>query len=184
MKRLVIDSETGGLWPSKHSLLTIGMLLIDVKQNKLNFLDNEHIFIKHSEYSVSKTAMRINKIDLFEHHKKGVFPSVACKKINSFLDKHLLYNVPVVGHNVSFDIGFINSLFNSECFDYPFHKEKEDTMHLWNQLKKKGVVSPFYNSKLGTIAKHFEIDYSKAHDALADCHITAKVYHKILSMNT
>jgi len=35
---------------------------------------------------------------------------------------------------------------------------------------------------LATVANYFDIDYTKAHDALADCHITAQVYHKMLQI--
>jgi DNA polymerase III epsilon subunit-like protein len=182
MRRLVIDTETSGLRPDSHQVLTIGMSLIDVSPSKLQFVDERHLFVKHHEYNLSKTAMRITGIDINEHHKIGIFPKVACKKVNQFLDLHSLNTVPIVGHCVHFDKNFLRVMFEDEGLPLPFHHEKEDTRYIWERLKKQGLVNPFKNAKLGTIAEHFGIDYSQAHDALADCRITAKCYHKMLPM--
>ena len=182
MKRLVIDTETSGLRPEYHQVLTIGMSLIDVSPSKLKFIDESHLFVKHDDYNLSKTAMRINGININEHHKKGIFPKKACKEVHSFLDLHSLNKVPIVGHCVHFDKNFLTVMFEDEGFKLPFSQEKEDTRYIWENLKRKGLINPYKNAKLGTIAEHFGIDYSKAHDALADCRITAKVYHKMLPM--
>lgn len=183
MKRLFIDTETTGLSPTKHQVLTLGMVIAQIKDNKINLLDEKHLFIKHKKYNINPFAMRVNKINILEHNKIGLTPKSACKKINSFLENNSLFNTPIVGHNVSFDINFLNSLFSTECLDYPFHIQKEDTRLMWNNLKKQGLINPLYNSKLKTIAEHFQIDYSKAHNALSDCHITAQVYHRLMNLN-
>lgn len=184
MERLVIDTETGGLSPQAHSLLTVGMLLVDVTPKSLNFIDEAHVFVKHDEYNVGRTALAINGINLHEHSKIGVYSDKACGQINSFVDKHVLYETPILGHNVHFDVSFISALFEGERLKYPFCGMREDTMWIWRNFKKRGLVSPFANAKLGTIANHFDIDYSKAHDALADCKITAKVFQKLLNMDS
>ena len=183
MKRLVIDCETSGLEPMRHQILTIGMVFADVTPKKLDVLDERHLFVKHDKYRISKKAMEINKINLEKHHQVAVFPKVVCKKIHSFIGTNSLFSTPILGHNVHFDIGFLNALFNNTESDYPFCSIKEDTRYLWEDLKRKRIVNPFLNSKLGTLANHFNIDYGDAHDALVDCHITAKVYQKILGLN-
>jgi DNA polymerase III epsilon subunit-like protein len=182
MERLVIDTETGGLRPQEHSLLTVGMLLVDVTPKRLEFVDEAHVFVKHDEYNVSRMALAVNGIDLHEHNKIGVFADKACGQINSFVDKHVLYETPILGHNVHFDVGFISALFEGERLKYPFCRAKDDTRFIWQRFKREGRVSPFTNAKLGTIASHFDIDYSKAHDALEDCRITAKCFQGMLKM--
>ncbi|MAG40143.1 hypothetical protein CMI41_04210 [Candidatus Pacearchaeota archaeon] len=182
MKRLVIDTETSGLHPDQHQVLTIGMSLIDVSPSKLQFVDDRHLFVKHDEYNLSKTAMKINRININEHHKQGMLPKVACKKVNQFLDVHSLTAIPILGHCVHFDKNFLRVMFEDEGLELPFSEEKEDTRYIWERLKKRGLVNPFKNAKLGTIAEHFGVDYSKAHNALDDCKITAKVYHKMLPL--
>ena len=182
MERLVIDTETTGLRTYHNQILTVGMVLIDVTPKKLEFIDETHLLIKHEEYNVSRMAMAINKINLKEHHKIGIFPDKACDKMHEFIDKNILYKTPLLGHNVHFDINFLSALFDEVRIKYPFCNEKEDTRYIWQDFKKKGLISPFTNAKLGTIASHFNIDYTKAHNALDDCKITAKVYHRLLGM--
>ena len=182
MKKLVIDTETSGLRPFHHQILTVGMVLADITPKRVKVLDERHLFVKHEEYQLSKTAMRINGIDLEEHHQIGVFPKIACKRIDNFLLEHDLFDTPTLGHNVHFDINFLNAMFEEEKKKYPFCCQKEDTRYIWEGLKRKGLINPVKNAKLGTLAEHFDIDYSDAHDALADCYITAKVYQKLLPL--
>jgi DNA polymerase III alpha subunit (gram-positive type) len=180
MKKLVLDTETTGLSPRYNKTLTVGLLLIDVERNFLNILDENHIFIKHDTYNANSQAMKINKIDIETHDKLAVYPEIACKQINSFVNKNSLHQTTLLGHNIGFDKGFISALFNQGEAESNLHEESEDTMHIWRSLKKKKLISPDLRSNLGTIAEFFEIDYTKAHDALADCHITAKVYKEML----
>lgn len=175
----MIDTETTGLSAENNKVLTVGMLLVDVEKKHLKVLDSNHIFVKHKDYNASSMALRINKIDLEEHHKIGIPPKKACKEINLFITKNLLQETPLVGHNLSFDKRFLNALFDQGESLNKFHHETEDTMFIWRNLQGRNKVPSMLNSKLGTIASHFNIDYQKAHDALVDCHITAKVYHNL-----
>lgn len=182
MKRLVIDTETTGLSPKYNNTLTVGMLLIDINDQHLKILDENHIFIKHENYNTSAEAIKVNKININEHHKIAVNPKIACGKINSFLEKNILHETPLVGHNIQFDKGFLNSLFDQGESIPKFHNESFDTMHLWRNLQRSGKVPSSLRANLQSISNFFDIDYSKAHDALADCHITSKVYHKMLNL--
>jgi len=181
MRRLVIDTETTGLSPRFHKTLTVGLLLIDVEKSHLNILDSNHIFIKHNNYNPAKKAMAVNKINLIQHNQIAVPPKKACNQINNFIEKNVLYEIPLVGHNIAFDRGFLNSLFDQGESLHKFHHEHEDTMWIWRRLQGKDLV-PSGGSTLQNVANYFEIDYTKAHDALADCHITAKVYYNMLKL--
>jgi len=182
MKRLVIDTETTGLYPSRHQVLTVGMVLVDFQPKKIEFTSEKHIFVKHDEYRYSRAALQMNGINLEEHHKIGIFPEAAHKEMKKFVDIHLLHDTPVLGHNVHFDINFLNSLFDELKVNYPFCKKREDTRYMWENLQRRGLVNPFKDAKLGTVAGHFGIDYSRAHNAIEDCKITAKVYKEILEI--
>lgn len=182
MRRLVIDTETTGLSPNYNKVLTVGMLLVDVEKKHLKILDSNHIFVKHKDYNASSSALKVNGIDLEEHHKIGITPKKACNEINTFINKNLLRETPLVGHNISFDRRFLNALFDQGESLSKFHHESEDTMFIWRSLQNQNKVPCILNSKLGTIASHFNIDYQKAHDALADCHITARVYHNLIKI--
>jgi len=182
MKLLVIDTETTGLSPRFNQLLTVGLLPIEVGKNSLEILGEEHLFIKHERYNTSAVAMGVNKINLITHGMKGMQPWQACKKIGKFVDKYDLLTTPLLGHNLGFDRGFLNELFEKEAEENPLSEESHDTMHTWRMLKKQGKIPSELRSTLGTLAEYFNINYTKAHDALADCHITAKVYHKMLGI--
>ena len=181
MKRLVIDTETTGLSPRFHKTLTVGLLLIDVEKTHLNILDENHIFIKHNHYNASKGAMSVNKIDLIQHNQIAIPPKKACNQINKFIEKNVLHEIPLIGHNIAFDRGFLNSLFDQGESLHKFHHEHEDTMWIWRNLQRQNKV-PYGRSNLQTVAGHFEIDYTKAHDALADCKITAQVHHEMMKI--
>ncbi|MDP2947406.1 MAG: 3'-5' exonuclease [Nanoarchaeota archaeon] len=182
MKTLVIDTETTGLSPKYNKTLTVGMLLIDVEKDFLEIMDSNHIFIKHENYSIDPMALKINKISIGEHHKIALAPSVACKKINQFVEKNNLKETPLLGHNLNFDKGFLDALFRQGNSSPKFFREYIDTMHIWKHLKRKNIVSWELRSNLQTLAEFFSIDYSNSHDALQDCHITAKVYNKMLGI--
>jgi DNA polymerase III alpha subunit (gram-positive type) len=107
---------------------------------------------------------------------------MACYQINSFIEKNNLKNTLLVGHNFHFDRGFLNALFDQGESISKLNTEHDDTMRIWRNLKKEERVPSDLRSNLGTIANYFNIDYTKAHDALADCHITARVYHELLKV--
>jgi len=182
MKRLVLDVETTGLSPRFNKTLTVGMLLVDVDQEFLEVLDSNHIFIKHANYRADPAALAVNKIDLAEHSKRAVLAPKACGQINDFVESNGLHKTPLLGHNIGFDKGFLHALFDRGGISPKLHDESEDTMRIWNRLKRSGNVPDHLRSNLQTVADYFKVDYSKAHDALADCHITAQVYHQMLGI--
>ncbi len=181
MKRLVIDTETTGLSPNINKTLTVGLLLIDVEKDFLDILDSNHVFIKHNNYNTSKEAMAVNKINLEQHELHAVPPKEACNEINSFIKKHVLHETPLVGHNIAFDRGFLNALFDQGETFHQFHHKHEDTMWMWRNLQNRGKA-PCGRANLQTVAGHFGINYERAHDALADCEITAQVYHEMMKI--
>ena len=148
MERLVIDTETTGLSPRFNSLLTVGMLHIDVEKDFLKILDSSHIFIRHLSGSVNPQALKVNKINIEEHNKTAITPNSACKQINQFIDKNSLHKTLLVGHNLHFDRGFLSALYVKEHQDPIFHHEHEDTMYIWRNLQKKGIDEGSRNTQL------------------------------------
>ena len=182
MEKLVIDTETTGLFPQSHQLLTLGMVLVETDKPKLKFIQERHILFKHDRYNISRTAMKINNINIEEHEKVAAPIPKAISQIQNFLEEFGLHKTPILGHNVHFDQRFITSLFNAQEKRYPFCQDKEDTRYIWQRLNRLGKINPCKNGKLGTIADHFRIDYSKAHNAIDDCKITAKCYHEMMKI--
>jgi DNA polymerase III alpha subunit (gram-positive type) len=182
MHKLIIDTETTGLSPHFNKTLTVGLLLIDVEKKHLKILNQNHIFVKHEKYNSNSKAMKVNKIDIEQHNLHAVHPSKACNQINAFIQKNSCQEIPLVGHNIHFDKGFLSALFKQGDSLPLFHHQSEDTLSIWRSLQKQNLVPPQLRGTLGHLAEHFGIDYEKAHDALADCHITAQIYHKMLKL--
>ncbi|MBU3923995.1 MAG: 3'-5' exonuclease [Nanoarchaeota archaeon] len=191
MHHLVIDTETTGLSPNFNKTLTVGLLLADIKKTHLNILEHNHIFIKHAHYNPNPQALAVNKINLEHHNLIAVPPYTACNQINTFIEDNSLQQTPLLGHNIAFDKNFLSALFDQaqqqgKLVRNPgflqFHHQSFDTMQTWRHLRKNGTVPSHLKANLGTIADFFDIDYTKAHDALADCKITAQVYHKMLKI--
>jgi DNA polymerase III subunit epsilon len=182
MEMIVLDSETTGLSPRYNKVLTVGMLRIDVEKDFLKIMNKKNILVKHEDYAVNPKALEVNKINLAEHHKIALEPSKACSQINSFILKNHLEESPLLGHNIIFDIRFLNELFRQGNSIPVFSHDFIDTMHIWSALKRKNLISFNLRNSLQTLAGYFEVDYSRAHSALGDCYVTASVYKKMLNL--
>ncbi len=182
MRHLVIDCETTGLSHCNNQVLTVGLLDAEITKNKLKINESDHVLIKHKNYNVSPMAIKINKIDLKEHHKNALPLKKACKSINNFITNNKLNEVPVLGHNLGFDFRFLAAMSEKAKTELEMSWNPVDTMQIWRTLRAEGKVP--YNSKsnLKTLSKYFQLDYTKAHHALHDCVITSKVYHNLLKI--
>ena len=183
MKLLTIDTETTGLSPRLHKVLSIGLLIVDVNKSNLKILGQDHLLIRHKSYNADPKALAVNKIDLKEHDRIAIDAENACEKLNTFVRKNSLQKTPLLGHNIAFDKEFLSSLFEDQKMPCFLHEECLDTMHFWNYLKKRNLVPSYLRSNLKTIANFFKVDYSNAHSAIADCYITAKIYQKMLAFS-
>jgi DNA polymerase-3 subunit alpha (Gram-positive type) len=74
----------------------------------------------------------------------------------------------IIGHNVLFDLGFIN--YYGSLLDIEFGKCYADTL----QLSRKILKGKLKNFKLSTIADYFNITF-ESHRAYNDAHATAQI---------
>lgn len=177
-KILIVDTETGGTNPNKHSLLTIGMIAASVEDGEIKIKEKIGLRVKHNKYVADKKALEVNKIDLAEHDKIAFEKDRVTEEIKKFISRNQLEKIPVLGQNINFDIGFLQEYLKE---DYPFHYHTVDTIGIWLFLKMMGKVPSYMFNNLESMAKHFGIDYSKAHDALEDCVITLEVLQGMLN---
>ena len=101
-----VDTETGGIIPGKHSLLSIGVVIWDLEDG---IIDKREFYIKNKRYIVTKEAQRINKFDRKSHNEVAEEPKIVIEKLLSFLYKYFPDDtfIPLAGHNVQFDINFL-----------------------------------------------------------------------------
>ncbi len=95
-----MDSESGGPG-SEFSLLTCFFLITD--QN-LQVVDSLGLALKHNVYKVSPGGMKVNRINLEEHDKVAISPSLAGQKFVAFLKKNYQgEKIIPVGHGLAGD---------------------------------------------------------------------------------
>jgi DNA polymerase-3 subunit epsilon len=113
---LFIDTETGGLNPDKHSLLSLAMVIWE----DMEIIDSQELLINDGILSVTQEALLVNKIDIESHKQLAISPSLAMNEIFSFIRKHfpLHRKITLAGHNVHFDVHFLRVFFSRNNKDF------------------------------------------------------------------
>ena len=177
-----IDTETGGINPQKHSLLQIGLIVWDVVDG---IIDHRLFFIKNDEYCITKEAQRINKFLKREHEKRAFSPQKVIREMTFFLREYFPQNtlIPVIGHNVQFDISFLKEFFknNRRSYNRLFSHRAIDTYSVFKTLVLAGKIDMCLNSSSDAF-KYFRITVNERHNALSDCFATVQLYEKLLIM--
>lgn len=91
----------------------------------------------------------------------------------SFLE--FLGDAVVVGHNVRFDVGFLDAALTGHGYP-PIANTRVDTLAIARRLLRDETP----NFKLGTLARHLRVPTSPSHRAFADAEATAQVFHSLL----
>lgn len=81
----------------------------------------------------------------------------------------------IVGHNVSFDLGFLNTALR-RCGHEPFGNRVVDTLPLARRLVRDEVP----NCRLGTLVDHLRLPHRPTHRALDDAVATTDLLHLLL----
>ncbi len=178
---LFIDTETGGLNPNKHSLLSLAMVVWE----DMKIIDSQELLINDEILSVTEEALSINKIDIEKHKQSAISSSLAIEKIFLFINKHFpeQRKITIAGHNVHFDVSFLRFFFsqNDENFSKFFSHRIIDTssilyyLYLAGHIKQKVISSD-------EAFDYFEIKVEGRHTALGDAIATAKLFTKLLSL--
>ena len=180
-KLLFIDTETGGLDPNQHSLLSIAMV---VWQN-MEIFESLEIFINDGKLNVTDEALEINKIDLEKHKDISLSPRGAISKIFDFLNKHFdaSEKITVAGHNINFDVNFLRFFLtqNNENFSKHFSHRFIDTSSILYYLYLSGNLKYKVLSSSDAFAL-FGISVEGRHTALGDAIATAKLYTNLLEL--
>lgn len=150
----VLDLETTGLSPNYDSIIEIG--IIKVKENKIvdkyNSLINPEFLI--NEYITSITGITNEML-------KGKPKIIDLKKeVLNFIGNDVL-----VGHNISFDVSFLQKGFNEEL-----KNEYIDTLQFCRKLFKE-----LSHHRLTDMSNYLEISRNE-HRSMSDCLCTKELY--------
>lgn len=154
-KYVVLDIETTGLNPRFNEIIELSALrVIDGEvQEEFNSLVKPKGEISY--FISNLTGISAQTVKDAPDIKEAI------KNFNDFCTGSI-----VLGHNVNFDIGFIDRNLQKH-HDIPFSNDYIDSLRiariLLPQLKDK---------KLGTIARHFGLNTDGMHRGLKDCMVT------------
>lgn len=173
---LVIDTETGGFSPRDHSLLTIaGIAWTPHKQPQPLF----SFMVKEDSIKATPKALEVNHVNLDEVNAQGLTPSQSVKAIRFALDQHYgkeRQPVMLAGHNISFDVGFVQRLYRlaHQTYSHDFSKRTLDTVEIFNFFMISGLI-PSGHAKGDRMFKTLGIPLpeKERHTALGDAWATA-----------
>ena len=186
-KLLVFDVETGGLDPTQHPLLSIGMVLWHdgAIVDRISIIVNEG---REMFERATPEALKINGMTWERIEREGVSVVQAYNEIKCFLLRRNLWQkrVTLAGHNVAFDIGFLKrlwSLVGGEAeYRTVFSHRSLCTQTLAVSLELAGRVS-WKSTGLDALTKYFGIEVRAnggKHDSLEDAVATAKLFNELL----
>jgi len=180
---LVVDTETGGLNCEKHSILSIAGVIWEPRSKVEPIFD---LYIKEHFINVVPQALKVNKIDLNKVYA-GDEPFDAVQKIRNSLDEYLGTDrkpIQLVGHNVSFDLGFIKRLYRHAGQDYrvDFRDRALDTCSILQFLMISGKVDG-YRASADLLFKTAGVELKKEdrHTALGDAVATAESLEALIN---
>ena len=180
-KLLFLDTETGGLDPGKHSLLSLAMVLWE----DMEITDAKEILINDGLLSVTKEALSINKIDIEKHRQAAVSSSRAMDEILLFTGKHFPGpgKITLAGHNVHFDANFMKSFFsaNNKDFSVFFSHRIIDTSSILNYLYLAGIIKQRAISSDEAFSL-FDIRVRGRHTAMGDAIAAAELFTRLLHL--
>lgn len=173
---LVLDTETGGLSPREHSLLTIaGVAWTPTAQPRPLF----SLMVREEPIVVQPEAMEVNRIDLRVIEEEGLTPSEAVDAIRYALDHHFGPNrepVTLAGHNIGFDVGFLQRLYRLGKAEYAqdFARRTLDTATIFAFFMASGLVpSGKANGDRMFASMGIPVGQQHRHTALGDAWATA-----------
>jgi DNA polymerase III subunit epsilon len=163
MREIVLDTETTGLDPLRGDrLVEIGCVEIF---NRMPTGQTYHVYI-NPERDMPKEAFDVHGLSSEFLADKPLFPAV----VEGFLE--FIGDAPLVIHNASFDIGFINAELERIKRPAISRDRLVDTL-LLARRKHPGV-----SNRLDDLCSRYAIDNSRRtkHGALLDSELLAEVY--------
>lgn len=161
---VVLDVETTGLDP------TVGHDVIEIAAQKIHGREvvGEFVSLVKSSKPIPPEATKIHGITQADIDKDGKDVSDVVPELVAFLG-----DAVVIGHNVMFDVGFINE-----------HLKRLGKPALTNQtidtveIAKRYLILASY--RLVTVAAYLKVPQPSAHRALVDVITTREVFFKLI----
>lgn len=188
---LVLDTETGGLDPLKHSILSLGAVVWEDGARKNEF----EVLIREPSIEATQRALEENHINIVEHQAKATPPDAAMALFQNFLRANFpghfsstgepTEKIPLAGHNIDFDVGFLRRFcrLTNVSFEKLFSHRSMDTGSVLRFLILAGKL-PFSEPTSDAAFRYFKIEppTELRHTSLGDARATAELISKLLSI--
>ena len=155
---VALDLETTGLKPDLEKIIQVGA----VKFRGDQVIDRFDTFVNPGR-PIPEFVQRLTGIRPDQVARAPFFSSIS-QKLEDFLQDH-----PVVGHNVNFDLRFLET--HGLYLDNPHY----DTWELASFLLPR---TPEYS--LGALARKYGLDHDRAHQAIDDAIATQQLFVTLL----
>jgi DNA polymerase-3 subunit epsilon/ATP-dependent DNA helicase DinG len=158
LTHVALDLETTGLDQGRDTIIEVGA----VKFEGDRILDTFQTFVNPGR-NIPEFVQRLTGISNNQVKRAPFFSSVA-DELGDFVENH-----PIIGHNVSFDLGFLGA------HGLPLQNLPYDTWDLASVLLPN---SPQYS--LGFLSDYFGVSHVDRHRALGDARATYHVFIELL----
>jgi DNA polymerase III subunit epsilon len=160
----VLDIETTGGSVNDDAITEIGAVLLEGGQ----CLGSFRTFVHPGRSIPARISLLTGITDALVGHAprpEAVIPSFA----------EFAAGAVIVGHNVRFDLGFLDRALDRQGFD-PLPKPAVDTCAIARRILRDEVP----DCRLGTLADHLRLDHRPTHRALEDALATVDLLHALL----
>ena len=161
---VVIDLETTGLDAKTHEIIEVGLL----KVCRSRIVGDFHVLLKPKQ-AVPASIVKLTGITNTMLEKEGKLLSEVLPQIRSLIGDSAL-----VGHNVMFDIGFLNQVLQEQR-QGRIENPSFDTMKMYASIYNP----PGGRRKLADIITEFGIGKHPCHRARSDCYAVQAVYEEL-----
>jgi len=180
---VVVDVETAGFNPQRDALLEIAAVMLQI--------DNQGLWQRHETHfchiipfegaNLDKQALDFIGVDPYHPFRFAVPEAIGLetifKPIRKAVKAHRCSRAILVGHNPSFDLGFINAASHRTRIKNPFHRFSTfDTATLGGLAFGQTVLARAVQ------AAGFEWDKSEAHSAIYDAERTADLFCTVVNL--
>jgi len=184
-KVIIVDTETGGLDASKHSILSLGAVAVE----NYKIIDEFEVLIREPVLHLTPEAMRINKIDILKISHEGVSAWDAVTRFRRYTMDHFMptSKANLGGHNIHFDVSFLKRLWSFGVtelyYDACFSHRIIDTASIIRFLMMSGRIE-LTSAGLTDACKYFgvTIPEGERHTALGDARATANLLIKMMEL--
>lgn len=178
---VVIDIETSGFEPARHAILEIAAVIPEMDSDgrwRIGAIHSRHVH-PFPGAELDSASLAFNRIDPFNPFRqaRSVDEREALDQIfqmtRDALAQHDCVKAVLVGHNVAFDLGFLNAaVARTRITKNPFHTFTTfDTATLSGLMLGQTVLAKALR------AAGFEWDNQSAHSALYDAERTAQLFY-------